>query len=524
MKNTSLTTRLALAFGFVVSFGIILTIVSALSLKSTIAKFNDVSDHVLPRVNLANENIQAAYDYARAFTFLTLASGQASADKDAVERAKKVLVDTVQLVTSNVDKLKAMDLSSREAELLQAAIDKRAAYGASRNRVLEMTKAGKSEEALGVIFAETNGLQSVYIEAIKEFIRYEQSLVSAGVTSANESYGSSLMWLGAVAVGSLIASVAIGIAFSRSILHSLGGEPAYAAQVVRRIADGHLDVEVHTNGAGQDSLLAAMRAMQTNIAQVVARVRSGTESIATASNEMASGSRSLSMRTEEQASALEETAASMEELSGTVRQNADNALQANQLAMGASAVAERGGEVVGRVVELMKAINAQAKKISDIISVVDGIAFQTNILALNAAVEAARAGEQGRGFAVVAGEVRTLARRSADAAKEIKSLINTSSDTVEAGTELANEAGLTMSEVVTAIRRVVDVVAEISAASQEQSRGVEQIGEAVVHMDKATQQNAALVEQSAAAVDSLRNQSEQLLAAISAFSVAKQSA
>jgi methyl-accepting chemotaxis protein len=236
-----------------------------------------------------------------------------------------------------------------------------------------------------------------------------------------------------------------------------------------------------------------------------------------ASAEIAQGNNDLSRRTEEQASALEETAASMEQLSATVKQNADNAKQANQLAMGASTVAVKGGEVVSQVVTTMKGINDSSKKIADIISVIDGIAFQTNILALNAAVEAARAGEQGRGFAVVASEVRSLAGRSADAAKEIKGLITASVERVEQGTALVDEAGATMTEVVTSIRRVTDIMGEISAASSEQSAGVAQVGEAITLMDQATQQNAALVEESAAAAESLKQQAQQLVQAVQVF-------
>jgi len=253
----------------------------------------------------------------------------------------------------------------------------------------------------------------------------------------------------------------------------------------------------------------------------VHRVRLNADSVATASAEISQGNSDLSMRTEEQASALEETAASMEELSSTVRQNAENARQGNQLAQNASTVAVRGGEVVGQVVDTMKGINDASRKIADIIGVIDGIAFQTNILALNAAVEAARAGEQGRGFAVVASEVRSLAGRSAEAAKEIKGLISDSVQRVEQGTVLVDQAGTTMAEVVAAIRRVTDIMGEISAASTEQSQGVAQVGEAVTQMDQATQQNAALVEESAAAAESLKLQAQQLVQAVAVFKLAQ---
>jgi len=293
---------------------------------------------------------------------------------------------------------------------------------------------------------------------------------------------------------------------------------SYAVDVADRLAQGDLTVPIEPAGNDETAqILASMTRMQLGLERTVREVKSNAVQVATSSAEIAQGNNDLSARTEEQASALEETAASMEQLGSTVRQNADNARQANQLALGASAVAVKGGEVVGQVVDTMKGINDSSKKIADIIGVIDGIAFQTNILALNAAVEAARAGEQGRGFAVVAGEVRNLAQRSAEAAKEIKGLIGTSVERVEQGSALVDRAGATMNEIVTAIRRVTDIMGEISSASAEQSAGVAQIGQAVGQMDQATQQNAALVEQSAAAAESLRAQAQQLVQAVSVF-------
>jgi methyl-accepting chemotaxis protein len=306
---------------------------------------------------------------------------------------------------------------------------------------------------------------------------------------------------------------------ARSITVQLGMELGEATALAHNIARGDL---THTFAHGkrdQSSLASALDDMLATLKAIVTNVRRGSEGVATASAEIAQGNHDLSARTEQQASALEQTAASMEELGSTVKQNADSALQANQLSMAASAVAVSGGEVVGQVVQTMKGINDASRKISDIISVIDGIAFQTNILALNAAVEAARAGDQGRGFAVVASEVRSLAGRSAEAAKEIKTLISASVERVEQGTALVDKAGETMTEVVSSIQRVTEIMGHISHASSEQFAGVSQVGEAVGQMDQTTQQNAALVEQMAAAASSLKSQAQDLVQVVAVFKV-----
>ncbi len=318
---------------------------------------------------------------------------------------------------------------------------------------------------------------------------------------------------------SLLAAF-INFIITRGLLRQLGGEPAYAAAIVEKIASGDLSAPIKIKSGDQSSLLFAMRSMRDHLATIVGNVRSGTDSIATASGQIAAGNLDLSSRTEEQASTLEQTAASMEELTGTVKQNADNARQANQLAGSASEVAVKGGAVVAQVVDTMHDINTSARKIADIISVIDGIAFQTNILALNAAVEAARAGEQGRGFAVVATEVRNLAQRSATAAKEIKALIDDSAQKVNVGSTLVEQAGATMEEIVTSVKKVADIMAEITHASLEQSQGIEQVNQAVAQMDEVTQQNAALVEEAAAASEALQQQATQLADVVSTFKLA----
>jgi methyl-accepting chemotaxis protein len=318
----------------------------------------------------------------------------------------------------------------------------------------------------------------------------------------------------AVLLLGLISGVLLAVVFVRSIT----GPVAEAVSVATAVAEGNLCESVAVRGKNElGQLMQALSAMRDHLSNVVTQVRQGSEGVATASAEIAQGNNDLSARTESQASALEETAASMEELSSMVKQNADSARQANQLAASASTVAVKGGEVVAQVVDTMWGINDASRKISDIIGVIDGIAFQTNILALNAAVEAARAGEQGRGFAVVASEVRSLAGRSADAAKEIKTLINASVERVERGSILVDEAGATMTEVVVSIKRVTDIMGEISAASNEQAAGVAQIGEAVTQMDQVTQQNAALVEEMAAAASSLKSQANELVQVVAVF-------
>ena len=340
---------------------------------------------------------------------------------------------------------------------------------------------------------------------------------TAAIAQAKEKQKRAVLASFGAMVLTMLAGIAGAVMFSRSITRKLGGEPDDAREAARQIATGNLNVDLHVQPGDAQSLMAAMKEMTVSLARIVGQVRNGSDSIATGSAQIALGNADLSQRTEEQACALQETAASMEQLSATVRQNADNDREASELATGASSIALQGGNVVAQVVETMKGINESSRKIADISGVIDGIAAQTNILALNAAVEAARAGEQGRGFAVVATEVRNLAQRSAQAAREIQALISDSVERVEHGTTLVDEAGTTMTQIVGAIQRVTIIVGEISSASAEQSAGVEQVGKAVGQMDQTTQENAALVEQSAAAAESLKQQAAQLVDSVAQF-------
>ena len=427
--------------------------------------------------------------------------------RDAYVKLDKQLTDTIKAEPAKAALVKA-----------QTAV---AAIVAPTDAVVKLGVANKNEEATKLLLDTVRPLQTAALDALEDLAKLEIDSTEAFQKEAEKTYRwaiTLMLALGAIAVGLLVF---FGWLLVRSITRPLN----QAVDISRAVAAGDLSLQFEASGQSETSLLlVSLKEMQTSLVNVVSNVRQNSESVATASAQIAQGNNDLSQRTEEQASALEETAASMEELSATVKQNAENAQQANQLALNASTVAIQGGEVVGQVVDTMKGINDSSKKIADIISVIDGIAFQTNILALNAAVEAARAGEQGRGFAVVASEVRSLAGRSADAAKEIKSLINTSVERVEQGTALVDQAGATMSEVVTAIKRVNDIMGEISAASTEQSTGVAQVGEAVTQMDQATQQNAALVEESAAAAESLKGQAQQLVQAVAVFKLGHGSA
>jgi methyl-accepting chemotaxis protein len=414
--------------------------------------------------------------------------------------------------------LESMVQSAQGKALLAEIATERAKYSAMRNEGFKMKSALGADNAEVKAFFETKVIPEmrIYVATIEKLATYQEQLF----TDADTSIDAIVVSATRILIGLGIAALAIGAACGWLLTRSITRPLAHAVGLARQVASGDLTADIRAESRDEvGDLVLALKTMNDNLLKTVTEVRAGTETIVTASQQIASGNLDLSSRTEQQASSLEETASSMEELTSTVRQNADNARQANVLAKNASQIAAHGGEVVSQVVSTMASINASSKKIGDIIAVIDGIAFQTNILALNAAVEAARAGEQGRGFAVVASEVRNLAQRSAAAAKEIRGLISDSVTKVEAGGRLVDEAGVTMQEIVQGIGRVTEIMADITLASAEQSTGIEQVNEAITQMDGVTQQNAALVEEAAAAAASLQEQATTLAQLVSVFNV-----
>ena len=404
--------------------------------------------------------------------------------------------------------------SDEERRLFDVVKTTGAVYFDYSQGVVSLALADKKEEATAALYGEKYKTQAAFLAALRALVDYQEAQMSNAKGYAHDIYRQAI-WV-TVTITAISAVIAIVLAYLITI--SITRPLARAVELADQVANGDLSHNIvvdRTDETGQ--LLRGLKAMTDSLKRIVAEVRNGTETINSASSEIASGNLDLSSRTEQQAGALEQTASTMEELTSAVKQNTENARQASRLSTSASEVAVEGGEVVGQVVDMMNAINSSSRKIVDIISVIDGIAFQTNILALNAAVEAARAGEQGRGFAVVASEVRSLAQRSAAAAKEVKSLIDESVANVDAGSKLVEQAGTTMTNVVSSVKRVTDVVSEITAASEEQSQGIGQVNDAITQMDETTQQNAALVEQAAAAAQSLQDQANKLASVVGVF-------
>lgn len=454
--------------------------------------------------------LRAAALESRDFEVKHSRTGDASYHSEYEEKMN-LAANTVATAIASYQKI----VATEEERAILATLQKNwVAYQLAQKKVIALGRDKKQQDATDI----SDGLASTAIDdttsTLEKLIQFNFDGGRAAAIDSHSVYSKTRLWMqglvGVVSVLGVSLAYAINRSVSRPILQAL--------EVTRAVASGNLRVQIETHGNNETAqLLIGLQNMLTSLATVVSNVRSGAESVATASAEIAQGNQDLSDRTEQQASALQQAAASMDQLNAMVKQNAESARLANQLAVNSSTVAVSGGAVVGQVVETMKGINDSSKKISDIISVIDGIAFQTNILALNAAVEAARAGEQGRGFAVVAAEVRLLAGRSADAAKEIKSLINASVERVEHGASLVDKAGDTMVEVVSSIKRVTDIMGEISAASIQQASGVSQVGGAVGQMDQTTQQNAALVEEMAAAASSLKSQASELVQAVAVF-------
>ena len=508
--DQSLRTKLLGGFTVVLLIAIFVVLFSIQQLGRVNQASTDISSHYLPAVLLTSEINTNTADFRNAqFEHVVT---DAPAKMDAFE---KDMAEVLHLLDEHRKQYAALAGSGDEERRLWASFEAEwGKYMATQPELLKLSRAQQLTEAQALLDGEAGRNYKVAGDALEALIKFNRARADRASDDADVLYANARLML----VLALLAMVAAGGAIGWLLSGRIAGDVGRAQLAVESIADGDLTNDIRATSRDEvGRMLTALSGMQTRLAEIVTGVRSNAENVATASGQIAQGNTDLSQRTEEQASALQQTAATMDELSSTVRNNADNAQQANQLALGASTVAVEGGQVVSQVVETMRGINESSRKIADIIGVIDGIAFQTNILALNAAVEAARAGEQGRGFAVVAGEVRTLAQRSAEAAKEIKALINTSVERVELGTVQVDKAGTTMAQIVEAIRRVSDIVGEISSASSEQATGVGQVGDAITQMDKVTQQNAALVEEGAAAAISLSDQAAALVQSVAGF-------
>ncbi|MDO8074803.1 methyl-accepting chemotaxis protein [Janthinobacterium sp. SUN176] len=502
-------TRLGIGFAVVLGLLVAVLLVGLYSMGQLSARTHDIVADKNVKMAAANTMSDNVRNITLAITSIVVAPTEAlvQAELAKIGEARKKYGAAKETLQKKI--------STDKETALMAELDAALKSGAPlNNKVIELRNAGQTEEAIAFLTQQAAPSLKIVLGALDSLVAYEAQQAAQAATDAetlSTSARASMIALGSVAVllGAFVAWI-----ITRSITQPINA----AVSVAETVASGDLSSHIVVNSSDETGrLLGALKAMNTSLLGVVAQVRNGTDAISTASSEIAAGNLDLSSRTEEQASSLEETASAMEELTSTVKQNADNARQANQLAKSASEVAVRGGSIVSQVVDTMGTINASSRKIVDIIGVIDGIAFQTNILALNAAVEAARAGEQGRGFAVVATEVRNLAHRSASAAKEIKELIAASVANVDTGSRLVNEAGQTMGDIVDSIVRVTDIMGEITSATHEQTIGIEQINMAIAQMDEVTQQNAALVEEAAAASQSMQEQAGELAHVVGFF-------
>jgi methyl-accepting chemotaxis protein-1 (serine sensor receptor) len=483
----------------------------------------DVNNHlenltqgIYARLEIANHLREAADARAISVRNLALLTDPTS-HAQQVKEFEQRQTDTRQAIEALKAAVAVAGVPAEVKDKVAAIANVEDRYRPVANAIVQLLKDGKHDEALSQIERVCTPTLRELATSITEYMTVTEERTRAYIkdTESTTRWQRTVLMMAAIVAAALAG--ALGTLLLRNIRATLGAEPEELKASLGNMAEGDLSESMAAGKSNDDSLYGAMARMRQQVGSIVRQVRASSDSIATGSAQIASGNADLSQRTEEQAGSLQQTAATLEQLGSTVRNNADGAKQANQLAQGAANVASKGGEVVGKVVATMQGISDSSRKIGDIIGVIDGIAFQTNILALNAAVEAARAGEQGRGFAVVAGEVRILARRSAEAAREIKTLVERNVEQVEQGSTLVDDAGKTMNEIVVSIRRVTDLVSEITAATVEQSHGVQQVGDAVGQMDRVTQQNAALVEQSAAAAESLKNQARELVNAVSVF-------